>query len=231
MPDIAVIGGMAVNIRLSTAAAAHRATQDLDVVADNAVPSVIEILARNHSTRREHTVVVDGVEIDVIVTQAVTEEDLDGLDDGQRLFLAGHRWALDSARRVRLDSAGDGASVTLPVATPAGLVAAKSHAAGYPRTSRRASKHGGDLYDVFRLVEVFDGAGQLRDEIAAAPGGIARLVAEVVASEILASPVRAMRQMAAATAGGPPPDPDRITDVLEPFVEELLAAGLPDDHA
>lgn len=223
MPDVAVIGGMAVNIRLSTAADAHRATQDLDIVAHDTIPGAVEVLARDHPTRREHTVVVEGIEIDIIVTHPVTEHDLRGLDDGQRLFIAGHRWALDTAQPVRLALVGDAAEISVPVATPAGLVAAKSHAAGHPRASRRATKHGGDLYDLFRLVEVFDQHGQLRDQLTTAPGGLGRLVAHVIATEILTNPARAAQQMGAASLTGPPP-PDRVRDVLEPFVDELRSS-------
>jgi hypothetical protein len=63
----------------------------------------------------------------------------------------------------------DALIVEVPVATPAGLIAAKCHAAGYPRAARRATKHGGDLYDIFRLIEVFDTRGGLRTELAEAP--------------------------------------------------------------
>ena len=224
MPAVAVIGGMAVNIRLSTVADAHRATQDIDLVAHDAVPGAFDILAHDHPARRDQSVVVDGVTIDVIVTHPVTDDDLDGLADDQRLFLAGHRWALDSAQPVRIAVGTDAAVILVPVATPAGLVAAKSHAAGYPRAARRATKHAGDLYDLFRLVEVFDSAGQLRDELSAAPGQIGRLVADVVIAEILANPARAAHQMGVASLAGLP-RADRVRDVLEPFVDELRRSG------
>ena len=38
MPNIAVIGGTGVNIRLSTTADPHRATPDIDIVADDQDP-------------------------------------------------------------------------------------------------------------------------------------------------------------------------------------------------
>lgn len=107
----------------------------------------------------------------------------------------------------------------MPVATPAGLVAAKSHAAGYPRQRRRATKHGGDLYDLFRLVEVFDAAGHIRAALAEAPGGVGLIVAEVVRTEILLNPGRAMREMSPAAPTAL--DVDRIVDVMEPFVADL----------
>jgi hypothetical protein len=220
MPAVALIGGMAVNVRLSTAAEAHHATQDIDLVADDRTPTAIEVLSRGNQLAREHTVVLNGIEVDIIDTQAVTDEDLHGLDDDAKLFIAGHRWALDTAGPVRITSVGRAAlTVELPVATPAGLVAAKSYAAGYPRAARRATKHGGDLYDLFRLIEVFDRRGELRSELAAAPGDLGQLVARVVRTEILANPVRALRQMAPAASTAL--DVDRIVDVLEPFLAPL----------
>jgi hypothetical protein len=91
--------------------------------------------------------------------------------------------------------------------------------AGYPRTPRRAAKHGGDLYDIFRLVEVFDTQGDLRAQLAHAPYGLGRLVAQVAIVEFLTSPARAMRQMTPSTTTAL--NADRIHDVMEPFVAAL----------
>lgn len=221
LPDVAVIGGTGVNIRLSTSAEAHRATPDIDVVVDEGDPTAVEILARGNDQRRDHLVVVGGVEVEVIPTYPVTAEQLAGIDDeGPRLFVAGHRWALETATAVRLTLAGvDAPVVTVPVASAAGLVAAKSHAAGYPGPVRRANKHGGDLYDIYRLVEVFDAGGELRAALAGAPGGVGAAVARVVRREVLASPARAMRQMSASTTTRL--DVDHLVDAFEPFVDDL----------
>jgi len=217
LPDIAVVGGIAVNIRLSTVSTAHRATQDIDVVAHAELPTAVEVLGRDHRRSREQTVVVDGIDIDVIETQPITDDDLDGFDDANRLFLAGHRWALDTAEPVRL--VADGREVTVPVATPAGLVGAKSHAAGFGRPQRRATKHGADLYDLFRLLEVFDAQGDVGRALAAAPCGLGALVVAVVRREVLDAPARAGREM--APSGGV--TIERLLDVFEPFVD--VASG------
>ncbi|MFI5041173.1 MAG: nucleotidyl transferase AbiEii/AbiGii toxin family protein [Acidimicrobiales bacterium] len=220
MPAIAVIGGMAVNIRLSTLDAAHRATLDIDLVSGDDHPTAVAVLSRSNELARPNTIVVHGVEIDIIETVRVHEEDLDGLGDDAKLFIAGHRWALDTAQPVRITTVGaNPPTVEVAVATAAGLIAAKSHAAGYPRAARRATKHGGDLYDIFRLVEVFDAQGDLRAQVAQAPYGLGRLVAQVAIVEFLTSPARAMRQMnpSATTAL----DAARIHDVMEPFVAAL----------
>jgi hypothetical protein len=157
-----------------------------------------------------------GVDFDVIETQPITADELDGFDDGNKLFLAGHRWALDTAEPVRLSSASR--LVTVPVATAAGLVAAKSHALGYGRPQRRATKRGGDLYDVFRLLEVFDAQGAVAAALTGAPCELGRIVAAVVQAEVLASPARTTRSM--LDAGGAV-TVERLLDVFEPFVDAL----------
>jgi len=223
MPAIALIGGMAVNIRLSTKAAAHRVTQDIDIVTDASTPTALEVLSQCDRNARGDTVLVNGIEVDIIETQAVTEVDLAGLDAESKLFMLGHRWALETATHLRIASNVDGPPVEIPIAAPAGLVAAKSHAAGNPRAARRATKHSGDLYDIFRLIEVFDARADLRVGLASAPGGLGALVADVVAAEILSDPARAMRQM--STVAGAQLAQQRIIEVLEPFVAELRAAS------
>ena len=220
MPAIAVIGGTGVNIRLSTAADAHRATRDIDLVANAADPTAVQVLAERHTLAHENTVVVNGIEVDIIDTAAVTEAELEGLDNGSRLFVAGHRWALEAAEAVLVTTAQTGApTIEIPVASAAGLVAAKSHAAGYPRSARRATKHGADLFDIYRLIEVFDTRGELRIDFAAAPGHLGQLVASVVQAEILARPAHAMREMQSAAPARL--DVDRIIDVIEPFVTTI----------
>jgi hypothetical protein len=204
LPAVAVVGGIAVNIRLATSATAHRATSDIDVVAHAELPTALEVLTAD--------VRMAGVRFDVIETQPITDDELDGFDDGSKLFLAGHRWALDTAEPVRL------AADDVPVATAAGLVAAKSHALGFGRPERRATKRGGDLYDVFRLLEVFDARGDVGRDLAAAPCELGRIVGEVLRRDVLASPARTVRIM--SEAGGPI-GVDRLLDVFEPFVDAL----------
>jgi len=208
LPPVAVVGGIAVNIRLATSATAHRATTDIDVVAHAELPTALEVLTADAR--------MAGVRFDVIETQPITDDELDGFDDGSKLFLAGHRWALDTAAPVRLTA--DDLLVVVPVATAAGLVAAKAHALGYGRPERRATKRGGDLYDVFRLLEVFDARGAVAAALAAAPCELGRLVGGVVRRDVLASPARTARIM--SEAGGPVAV-DRLLDVFEPFADAL----------
>lgn len=216
---VALIGGLAIAARVSTAALPHRVTIDIDLVAEDTDPAVITVLT-SIGTESKGSLYLADIKVDVIATMPVTDDDLDGLDDGQRLFLAGHRWALETAEPLRLTGAS-GDDVTLPVAMPPGLVATKGNAVGYPSATRRATKHGADLYDLFRLVEVFDISGELAVAVAHAPCGIARIIADVVRREIYADPVRARNQMALATDR--PLDVEDVITIFETFVQGLSA--------
>ena len=70
------------------------------------------------------------MKVDVIDTEAITSDDLDGIDGPDRLFVAGHRYALESAAVATVVAGtGDGApSASFPLATPAGLIGTKIHA-------------------------------------------------------------------------------------------------------
>jgi hypothetical protein len=219
VPPIALVGGLAVNLRLATGGDAHRATRDIDVVSGDDVPSVIDVLGADHPLDRAQTVHVGDFDVDVIATLPVGREELDGLDDGNRLFFLGHRLAFDTATTLQLGTRDRTDLVDVPVASPAGLVAAKSHAVGYPRSVRRATKHAGDLYDVFRLLEVFDADGTVGDAIANAPYALGALVAAVLTKEILQNPAKAAHQMSIASTELL--DADRVTDAVEPFVAAI----------
>jgi hypothetical protein len=221
VPPLALVGGLAVNLRLATGGDAHRATRDIDVVSGDDLPTVIDVLSADHVLDRAQTVHVGEFEVDVIATLPVGTEELDGLDDANRLFFLGHRFAFDTATTLQLGTRDRADLVEVPVATPAGLVAAKSHAVGHPRAIRRATKHAGDLYDVFRLLEVFDADGSIGDAIARAPHRLGPLVATVLTTEILANPARAAHQMSIASVDLL--DADRVTDAVEPFVAAIAA--------
>src|SRR5207247_10618898 len=84
--QIAIIGGIAVTCRLQRA---HRATEDVDAVAAERVPALLDVVsaldgvavdAANHGR-----VTVEGVKVDVISVDAI--DSVAGLDDKQRLFV------------------------------------------------------------------------------------------------------------------------------------------------
>jgi hypothetical protein len=105
------------------------------------------------------------------------------------------------------------------VASPAGLVAAKSHAVGYPSTARRALKHGSDLLDLFRLVDLYDADGSLTQQLRTGPPELARIIADVAERELIVNPAAATNTMASASPT--PIDVDRVTDAIETFVDGL----------
>jgi hypothetical protein len=153
----AVIGGVAVTARLGRA---HRATTDLDTVVDDDLPpSAIEVLSHldgaTPDEAKPHRVYIDGTKVEVIGTGALTEADLDGLDDRQILFVAGHRWALEAATPVTL-MGDDNSEATLPLARPSALVAMKLHAIQDRRLVGGIDKRGGDAWDIYRLLTDLD---------------------------------------------------------------------------
>jgi hypothetical protein len=219
VPPVALVGGLAVNLRLSVGSEAHRATRDIDVVSGDDVPSVIDVLGADDPMDRAQTVHIGEYDVDVIATLPVGSEELDGLDDGNRLFFLGHRWAFDTATPLQLGTRDRQQTVDVPVATPAGLVAAKSHAVGHPRAVRRATKHAGDLYDVFRLLEVFDADGSIGEQIAGAPHGLGPLVAAVLRREILTNPAKAAHQMSINSLDLL--SSDQVVETIQPFVTAI----------
>ena len=101
VPPLALVGGLAVNLRLAVGDEAHRTTRDIDVVAGDDIPGVIDVLGEQRDPTRTQTVMVGDFEVDVISTLPVTPDYLDGLDDATRLFVAGHRFAFDTATTMR----------------------------------------------------------------------------------------------------------------------------------
>ena len=218
LTDVALIGGLAVTMRISAAGVGHRATIDIDLVTIESEPEAAEILADAHDAESKH-LVIDDIQVDLIPTFPLTDPDLEGLEDKDRLFLAGHRWAFEGAEPSRITAYGAD-PLTINVASPAGLVATKTHAIGYPTPLRRATKLASDLLDFFRLVDLYDREGELAAELRAAPGGIARIIADVARREILANPTAAANKMGVAS-----PTPiavDDVASITEVFVDELL---------
>lgn len=216
LPAAALIGGLAVTIRVAAPGITYRATADIDIVTTDAEPTLIEMLTTRHqATEPLH---IAGIKVDVIPTHPVTTDDLDGIDDGPRLFVAAHRWALDTAEPLTLATPAS-EPFTVNVATPAALLATKCHAAGYARTQRRSTKHGGDMLDVYRLVDAHNRDGELAAQIHDAPGHLAPVIAHVIGTEILANPAKAAGTMASTSPT--PIEPDDLTTTLGAFIEDL----------
>ena len=219
VPDAALIGGLAVTARVASTTG-YRATNDVDFVsADDVPPTFLEVITARHQV--EAPIVIDGIKVDVIPTYDVSDEDLADIDDGPRLFVAGHRWALDTAESVplRCTTPASTTSVDVRLATPAALVAAKSHAVGFARSQRRATKHGADLLDVYRLVDRYHPRGDLAPELSGAPGHIAEIIVSTVRTEYLANPVKAAKAMASSQGTAIPADD--VVQTMRAFVEDL----------
>jgi hypothetical protein len=150
----AIIGGVAVNARL--AGGQHRATADLDaVVDDETAPDALEVLANLEDSEwdptAQHRIYVGGTKIEIIGTQVIRDGDLDDLQDLEVLFVAGHRWALESATPLTLISSDSENRATVPVAEVGPLLAMKLHAI-QDRRGTRFEKRSGDAWDIYRLL-------------------------------------------------------------------------------
>lgn len=217
LPPVVLIGGLAVAMRVGTVGQPHRATVDIDLVTTEADPAAVEILADAHHSARQ-PLVVEGVKVDLIETTAASATDLADLEDDDRLFIAGHRWAFETGILTAVRVAG-GEALAAQVATPAGLVVTKSHAIAAPSTRRRSTKMPSDLLDLYRLVERYDRRGAVSQEIRSVPGEIAAVIASVVEREILANPAAATNKMRAASLS--PIGNVEVVEVMETFVEDL----------
>ena len=144
----ALIGGLAVAVRLSTA---HRVTVDIDTVTDDSVPTAAELLVAtiaDPTTSTQSRVDIDGVRVDLISTTPLQETDLVDFEPAEQLFLASHRWALESASPIELVAGNHHAR--LPVAKPGALLAMKAAAL---LNNRRGAKAASDLFDLLRLIK------------------------------------------------------------------------------
>lgn len=178
LPRHALIGGVAVMVRLSQA---HRATQDIDEVVEPSSPTAAVLISGPGAV--EHRVqTADGVRVDLIAVgdrdlALVQPADLPEHDD-DRLWALAHDFALRSAEpaliRVTDPAGGLIAEVTSPVATTAALFATKLQSA--PRRSGDTqAKRGSDVYDAFLLLDQL-GPHALADALRHGPHDLAPLV-------------------------------------------------------
>lgn len=59
------------------------------------------VLADAHAKPKQ-LLMIGEVKVDVIPTSPVTDQNLEGLDDQNRLFVAAHRWAFESGHPARM---------------------------------------------------------------------------------------------------------------------------------
>ena len=226
-PDFAptaLVGGLAVTIRLATA---HRATVDVDTVAEGEGPRGLALRylgdAGAASTDR---IEIDGVKVDVMATWPLpTTADELPEKDSDRLFVLGHRWALETATPVTVevlqqDGVTATQSIALPVATVPALIACKLHAIG-DRRGASASKQESDALDLVRLVGDLVRSVQSGEPFAEAPFDLQMLVIQQIERRFIGEALRTARLVGSATAGGPPFDANSISTLGRLFIDQV----------
>lgn len=200
----AVIGGVAVAARLGRA---HRVTADVDTVVDqDRLPAAIAVLKALPSATADpavgpHRLLLEGIKVEVIeVGHMPTGADLDGLTDRQRLFVASHSWALDTATRLIVASVGpEAGQATAPFATAAALVAMKLHAI-QDRSGDSQAKRAGDAWDLHQLLTRHNRAGAIAATLRDAPEALRAAVQQAADTVLVTGAVRTRSWL--RTSGG-----------------------------
>ena len=133
---VALIGGLAVTCRLATA---HRPTQDVDMVTETSA----DLIAGSRTTAQNlisagvaqadpsatsTRLYVGSTKVELIETEHLEPGDSDDIESEKALlFVLAHRWALESAEPMTISVVNTDVRSTVPVATPAALVAMKLH--------------------------------------------------------------------------------------------------------
>lgn len=208
---VVLVGGIAVMARVG---AAERATGDLDTAIDTSVEAIPTVallknakIAVSSGPQSPQRVVVDGVPVDVIDTAPVLD-DLDHFDGADRLFLGGHRYAVETAEMVRLRAGAVMCDAYL--ATGSALIATKLHPVLYRRADAQ-HKAPSDVFDLYRLLDAVDwtaAAAQLTEVDA-----LARAVMEGLQQALVENALRAARHL--AVSGSP---------TMAPITADMLAA-------
>lgn len=134
---VALIGGLAVTCRLATA---HRPTRDVDLVAEASADLVAEagtaatnlLAAGIAQTVTDPApsvrILVGTTKVEIIETERLDPSGVADIEpERSRLFVVGHRWALESATKVTVSVVDTDIEVIVPVATPSALIAMKLH--------------------------------------------------------------------------------------------------------
>ncbi len=181
---VALIGGMAVLCRVP--GGPQRATQDVDLVSEESTEVVATSgvaadnlvtakLAQRDPTSASTRLFVGDTKVEIIETMAVTPSEVaDVQPERARLFVLAHRWALESATDCTITVVNSDVSETVPVASPAALVAMKLHAI---QDRSDARKRASDAWDLYKLLESHNRSGEISHAFAAGPDTLAELAA------------------------------------------------------
>lgn len=181
---VAVIGGLAVACRL---ASTHRVTRDVDIVSDESAhlttagtlaSRLVEAGIATTGTDDPPTrIAITGAKVEIIETTTVDAAAIAAVEpEIARLFVASHRWAVESATECTVQVAGAHLA-RVPVATAPALVAMKLHAIQDRADDR---KRASDAWDIYRLLETRNADGTIARELRDAPAGLAALVASAI---------------------------------------------------
>ncbi len=153
LPDHALVGGLAVMVRLQQA---HRVTGDVDLISTDE-SRTIELLVATDATRTRNGVrLSSGVDLDLIDASEPGVSIDSASDDIERAAIAhqlAFAHALQAATTIEVTASAPESATTsaeIRVATAADLVVLKLHAIVDPR--RQPAKRGSDAYDVARLL-------------------------------------------------------------------------------
>ncbi len=186
----ALIGGLAVTCRIRTV---HRATVDVDTVTDGEAPieHALEYLSDGTEARRIN---IDGVKVDALATYPLPNDAHDLPDEPKdRLFVLGHRWALESAEPLTIQAIRPDEQIvtaSLAVAPAPALLACKLHAIA-DRPSANIDKTESDARDIYRLARMI--SQTIDTPLADAPFDLAVLVADAVTHWLIDDATRTTR--------------------------------------
>lgn len=215
----ALVGGLAVTARLATV---HRVTNDVDTVVDDQAWGTLALTSVADNPEGER-IDIDGVKVDVMATSPLpTDETELPDDDHDRLFVLGHRWALESASALKVRSVDQRQQVTaeaeLNVATSPALLACKLHAITDRRAARRG-KQESDARDIVGLTQLLIAAAE-SDAYSDAPFDLAVLVQREVRHWLVDNATRTAGLInLGAGAGDPSVDPADLAAIGRLFTE------------
>lgn len=157
-PQWAVVGGFAVNVRISQV---HRLTNDIDTVSRNQ-PSFVEVLVSEFDADRLANAKLQltqyGTAVIVEVMADASSAPLPA-EDGERAFALARSMALSTCEPVELQVVMDSeivARASAPIASTPALIALKAVAIPRRSQSNSPAKVGSDIHDLVRLVQCCD---------------------------------------------------------------------------
>lgn len=222
----AIIGGVAVSARLQQT---HRATADIDTVVDDMTPppaieTLLALPGAHPDPTGAHRVLVDGIKVEVQGTEPFNDADLDGLTDKQILYVAAHRYALDSATTVTLVAQDADVRAAVRVATPGALFAMKLHAIEDRRPAGGMDKRAGDAWDIYRILLDLDRTGAVSDELSALSPSLRRVVAEAADRVLVTKAARTASWLKAGDDRMAVITADELNAIGQPVIESLRAS-------